>query len=307
MTHLSTCFVLAWIALGLNSAELAGQSQAREPIGMAMLPSGDLIILDAGGLLYRLGTDEPSPGLKLMLKLPGRSVATSIAAAELLQGGTSKPAIFATLYYSGQTTYMGLLVQYRIDGAHARQWELPWQGLSQGIAIDQKRNRVYVTHSDQSQVYRLDLQTGKFDALPSLARNKPGRVGPLAIDVSGNRLFAADTQKGRFFEIHPDQPKPVWIEGTDTAPIIKASALAYHDANGSVYLTDESKGCVWELKKNSKTWNSLVPRKVFKDFTKKLPDPISIAVGRSALWVGDTRSKSILEIALSGESIVNRY
>jgi DNA-binding beta-propeller fold protein YncE len=188
-------FSIAALVLGCagnGQAQMASQmpiGRAQGPVAISALPSGTLVVLGGRGRLSLI--DSNSGRVTLLKDTLGYFSPADMAAARL--GNTD--SIFIALYNTVQR--QGVLAKYSREGSQVQ----TWHARAAGVAIDQVHQTVYIGDAVTGEISSLSVDGNSTS--PSFLVEVSGvtRLGPLAADAAGQRLFAADVGGGTIYVV----------------------------------------------------------------------------------------------------------
>lgn len=273
-----------WLAFSAVALELLGVDRPL-PIALAILSRGDLIVLDTDDGPLRL-----SPGANRVSRLA--SVPGAITYADLVVGEVGgRESIFTTLSRSVSNLTRNQLRWLDGSGKTVKTWDLLGPGHFTGLALDSKRQQIYVANSDTGEIFRIELNApratpGRFVSI----RNAEG-LGAMVIDERRNRLLVGDSFRGT---IHAVDLKTRQIElfGKNLG---EPSAFAIDPASDRLFVADAAGGRIWVRSLEAAS-------SPFQVFVKKgLDDPAGLAVARDGtVWVGDQDGGALMSFSKTG-------
>lgn len=266
------------------------QAKYRSPVAMGALPSGLLPVLDSGGKLLLLDSGK---GVIVPIKETlGNFTPIDLASARL----GSQELIFVIVYWtlSAQSSQAGegLLVQYSLQGEEMRSWHSLDHTFS-GLAIDTASQLIYLSDARNGAISVVNVaQTST--SQPNFVARIPGasRLGALAFDADGHRLFASDIEDGKVYIIDVTNRKSRVI----AAGLGEPAALAYETTQDKLYIADASKHCVWQVPVSAAT-----PKPSIFSSAPELRQPRGIAIGPGhTVWVADYGAGAIFSLSSTG-------
>ena len=286
---------LLWAAvLPLSAAEA-------EPTALSLLPSGDLVILDADQGLFLLSTR--SGQVRPLGQRFGPCVAMDMAGA-LLDGGeslfvTMSPRASSLRGSSSQASKGGgqtQLVRFNAAGQRTGEWTLP-NSLARlsGIAVDPQKRVAYVANTQPPEVYRVDLSRPRTPMVPMPGVRGAERLGSMVLDARRNRLLIADPYLGRVYAYDLDKGyAEVLLE-----KVGEVGGLALDPTTDRLYIADSAGRRVLV---SSLTGKSTAP----VPFGLRLPldEPLGLALGGDGgLWVADKDDEEVLRLSPTGRLV----
>lgn len=284
---------LGWALLLAGSlATAAGQAppakpRLRQPIGIASLPAGRLVALEAAGRGVRL---SPAGAVEKLFELARLYVPLELSAGivdghEILAvsmgfKGTISVSSQVAIFRDGKPTYVPLASQ----------------GWYSGLGLDSATRTLYLSNTGSAEIYRLDLRGADLRAAYFLSL--PGKViGPLALDSVGQRLFAADVVRGTIYVITIADRKVQRLPEVQGEP----ASLAFDPATGRLYVADAAGSRIWLY---DRTLDSGPPRLFATG--NGLSKPCGLAVDAAGnLWVANKGSGFISSFDRNGRLLTS--
>lgn len=192
-------FCLAWLWAEAVAARAPG------PIAIAMNGPQVALILRADGRVRRFDTATGSTGAEFY-RVPADYMATDLAAAAPPDG----PVVTVMLNAKSSATYNSFVLQVYPAGRQVWTW-LPQRGVYIGVAVDTNGQYAYATNSTNNRIYRILIGDSNARVTEVAELADADRIGAVAIDTSGGRLFVADIAGGRVFVVPlaPSGPRSV--------------------------------------------------------------------------------------------------
>jgi sugar lactone lactonase YvrE len=256
------------------------------PIAISFLPSGTLAVLGGRGRISLIDMDS---GKVTQLKdTLGFFFPANIAAVRL--GDTD--SIFVTLYSSAMQ--QGVLARYSVAGDQVQTWTA-LRRIYDGIAIDPVHHTAYLGDALTGEISSLSMD--KASTSPSFLVGVPGvaRLGPLAMDAAGRRLFAADVARGTIYTVDLATRKShVLAYGTG-----EPAALSYDGDQQKLYVADASRRKIWQIATNSPN-----PKASIFSSARQLREPRGITVdAQHAVWVADYAAMAVFKLSPTGQVV----
>jgi sugar lactone lactonase YvrE len=284
------------IAGAANSQMASQQPKGREqaPVAIDALPSGVVAVLGSRGKLSVL---RPETGILSSVKESlGYFTPVDMAMARLGQDDF----VFITMFtnYSmnvSQTVQRGgRLVQYSLTGQEVRSWPVVGHTFT-GIVVDPRSQVMYLGDAVTGEISKLDLNAK--DASPEFVVQVYGisRLGPLALDVEGNRLFVGDVGEGRVYSVDLGTRKSTHLVSSLGEP----AALTYDSTQHKLYIADAGRHCIWQVQIDQKRSKPVIfsPAVEYRE-----PRGVALDAQRN-LWVADYGARSILKLSAVGKVI----
>src|SRR5271157_3000241 len=270
---------------GTGQAQMASQmpiEKAQGPVAISALPSGTLAVLGGRGRLSLIDTN--SGRVTLLKDTLGYFSPADMAAVRL--GNTD--SIFIALYNTVQR--QGVLARYSLTGDQIQAWNA--RAIFAGVAIDPVRHTVYVGDAVTGEISSLSLD-GK-SASPSFLVEVSGvtRLGPLAVDTAGQRLFVADVGQGTIYVVDPGSRKSHLLASGMGEP----AARSYDGDQQRLYVADASRHCIWQI-----AMNSPKPKTSILSSAPELREPRGITVdAQHTVWVADHAALAVFKLSPAG-------
>lgn len=274
--------------VGSGQAQMASQAPAGKvqgPVAISALPSGTLVVLGGRGRLSLI--DSASGAVTLLKNSLGYFTPVDMAAARI--GDTD--SIYVALYNTALR--QGLLARYSLAGAQTRTWL--GRTTFAGVAIDQVHKTVYLGDAITGEISSLSVDGNSTS--PSFLVEVSGvvRLGPLATDVAGQRLFAADVGGGTIYVVDLSSRKSRLLASGMGEP----SALSYDAEQQRLYVADASHHCIWQISTN-------LPKPTTSVFSSatELREPRGLTVdAQHTVWVADHAALAVFKLSSGGQVI----
>lgn len=306
-------FAVQWIAAILGRVQtaslnsifllvliLTGQSldgaQGSRPRQLLVLNNTLLVVSDHGVDLIMPGTP---PSVRNLISFAPGATAGAAAVADR-PGGKS---IWVSLRLPGGRI---LLDEYNPDGSHTGNPVVDLSARPFGLAApptgmvwDWRRARLFIA-SGRGEIFE-HRAAGSF-----LTASIRGRITALALDGSGQRLFAAAAQTGRVFFFGlatPSRQLRTPLAFADDAPLSDPRALAFDPGTQSLFVADEHRDSVFKLPVPqyprvpiNVRWNHFVGTNHRFLKAKGFGDPEGLAIIGSTLFILDTDAMAIFPV-----------
>lgn len=287
--------ILSIVALLLGftggaQAQMASQvplDKAQGPVAISALPSGTLAVLGGRG---RLSLIEANSGRMTLIKdalgyfFPADMVATHL---------NDTDSIFIALNNTLQR--QGVLAKYSLAGKQEQTW-FGRTGFA-GVAIDTLHHTIYLGDAVTGEISSLSIDGSSTS--PSFFAEISGvaRLGPLAVDGVGQRVFAADVGGGTIYVLDLHTRKSHLLASGMGEP----AAISYDAEQKVLYVADASRHCIWTISTDS-------PKSTTSIFSSapELREPRGITVDEQhTVWVADHGALAVFKLSASG-SVVQR-
>ena len=274
--------------VGSARAQMASQAppgKAQGPVAISALPAGTLVVLGGRGRLSLI--DSTSGGVTLLKDSLGYFTPVDMAAVRI--GDTD--SIFVALYNTALR--QGLLARYSLAGAQLQTWF--GRTAFAGVAIDQVHQTVYLGDAVTGEISSMSMNGNSTS--PSFFVEVPGvtRLGPLAADAAGQRLFAADVGGGTIYVVDLPRRKSSLLASGMGEP----AALSYDAEQQRLYVADASRHCIWQISTNSPK-----PKTSVFSSAPELREPRGITVdAQHTVWVADHAALAVFKLSPAGRVV----
>lgn len=265
-----------------------GGSLGVRPSALDSLRSGELVVLDAQQGLFVL---SPATGqVRTLVAGFGLYEAMDMASAVL----DGSDAIFVTMSAKGGDRAQ--LVRYNAAGARIGAWAAPRPDTRlSGIAVDAKKNVVYVASTQPSEIFTLDLnRSPRGGLLVRLVRALGAdRLGAMVLDSRRDRLLVGDPYLGRVvaYDLASGRSQLLFEKVGEVA------ALALDAGRDRLFIADGGGERVLVADLADKP---AVPR-IFVQ-SKELDEPLGLALDAAGgLWVGDRSARKVYQVSANGQ------
>jgi DNA-binding beta-propeller fold protein YncE len=270
------------------AAPAAQASKKHSPIAINVLPSGSVFVLGShGGLsLIDPATHQRTP-MKTSL---GNFTPLDMTSVHL----GDQDYLLITMYWAFSTQAAqgneAVLVQYSLQGKEAQKWSTLGHVFA-GIAADGTHQCVYLGSTTSGDIWKLSL-SGQ-ESPKSIAHTGASMIGPLALDLEGKRLFAADLGAGSIYVIDLAHNKSRSLASGLGEP----AALSYDSSQHKLYIADASRHRISQISVDATT------PKVSDFFTApELHEPRGVSVAADhTVWAADFDSGTIIQISGTGK------
>jgi len=261
------------------------------PIGLALLPSG-MLVLDGNGDVLWQGQSAGFVRLREFGMQGVKDIVTSKVAGE--------DVVFVLTNPLGR----GALTMYSTGAQKKEEWDSPWIGRFTGFAVGANQ-AIYTVFADDPNgksftILKLDLSvpSPKFQEVAHL-RNMLGlRIGPVAVDVQHNRLFAVDDFKGDLYQV--DLATRHTQEIALAHEIHEPRALALDASSQNLYVA--AAGHLWKIRLD--TGGARAPMQDFGRPNIKFKSSTSLAIDQNNnVWVGDEYAHAIYLLRPEGQVV----
>ncbi len=272
---------------GSGRAQMASQvplDKAQGPVAISALPSGTLVVLGGRGRLSLI--DSNSGRVTLLKDTLGYFSPVDMAAVHV----GDADSIFVALYNT--TLRQGVLAKYSLAGSQVKSWFGRTGFAGAGVAIDQVHRTVYLGDTVTGEISSLSLEGNS--SSPSFLVDVSGvtRLGALAVDVVGRRLFAADVGGGTIYVVDLSSRKSRLL----ASGIGEPAALTYDPDQQRLYVADASRHCVWQISTNSPK-----PKTSLFSSASELREPRGITVdAQHTVWVADHAALAVFKLSPTG-------
>jgi DNA-binding beta-propeller fold protein YncE len=268
---------------GSGRAQMTSQAppgKAQGPVAISALPSGTLVVLGGRGRLSLI--DSTSGGVTLLKDSLGYFTPVDMAAVRI--GDTD--SIFVALYNTALR--QGLLARYSLAGAQLQ----TWSARAAGVAIDPLHHIVYLGDAVTGEISSLSMNGTATSPSFLVEVSGVNRLGPLAADAAGQRLFAADVGGGTIYVVDlPSRKSRLLASGMG-----EPAALSYDAELQRLYVADASRHCIWQISTNSPK-----PKPSIFSSAPELREPRGITVdAQHTVWVADHAALAVFKLSPAG-------
>jgi hypothetical protein len=259
------------------------------PIGLALLSSG-MLVLDGQDSYSILWQAQPAGFVKLQ-ELNERAV--DVASAKTNDG--------EVICILTNPIVGGVLTLYTSGMRQKKQWRAPGMKPFTGIAVVASQTAYVVVADDGSgrsfAIRKVDLNSSGSESQEVARLSGPDRlsVGPLAVDVQRNRLFAVDGVRGALYQVDlsTKQSREILV----TSRLQQPRALALDAEGENLYVA--TLGHVWKIQ--------LAASPMVRDFARpnlRFRLPAALAIGQDGnVWVGDPDAHAIHLLTPAGQLV----
>lgn len=269
-------------------SDVPGGSTPAGPVAIGMRDTGQAAVLMSDGRVSSIDIASGKLGPDIY-RVPGIFDAVDIA------GGRTKagPVICLTLnpHSSGGPSYI-----LQVFGDKREVWAyLMAQGIYVGLAMDAEAGVAYATNSSNNVVYRVQIgqQKGGVREIATVAGAE--RIGAVAVDPAGRRLFVSDLGQPRVHVV-PLQGKD--IRTIELQGSYDVRALAWSAADKRLYMADSGRETIWSV---DPATSNVQP--AMKDVRFKAPAGLAFAADGS-LWMVDEGAITAFQLSTSTRKIV---
>lgn len=273
------------------SAEASRASGGYGPIAIGMLTDTEAIVLQADGRVAALDVREGVVGTE-RYRVPPAFDAFDAAA------GTFKSGPLMSLTVNRRVSVSSSFV-LQVMGDKREIWvSLPVRGVYSGIAVDSARGVAYVTNSSINAVYRVALGSEKAPVIEIATLARAQRVGALALDPVGQRLFIADTDAALLHVVSLGASRS--NRSIPLGSVQEVRAVAWSRRDRRVYLADSAQETVWSLEPDAPA-----PRvqPTFRDTRFKEPAGLTVATD-GTLWMVDEGARSAFQLSIDARRVL---
>ena len=253
------------------------------PIAISMTTANAGVVLQSDGRLIAFDANSNDQG-KVLFRVPNEYLAADVATGSFGKGAVT----CLTLNAKSASKYASFVLQLLPDGKQVWAW-MPDRGVYIGVAVDAAAGVAYATNSSNSGVYRVKLGQEK-GAVVEIARIiEAERLGAVALDQAGQRLFIADQVMGRLFVL-PLASK----SGATAIPVPGAEeirAVAWSPVAKRVFVADAAQEAVWSV-------DPARPDNPVRIRDKRLREPAGLTVTRDGhVWLVDEGAHSVFQLS----------
>jgi hypothetical protein len=257
------------------------------PVAVAMRNGSEAVILQLKGRLSTFNVGRWIPG-ETLYSVPGDFDATDMSAASW----GSRQVVCMVLDSHSSTAQKHFILQL-INGREV--WSLlNVKGVYTAVAIDGVEGFVYTSNSTTNGLFRLRL--GEEKQTPALVNTFYGasRIGAIAVDSPGQRVFVADYDGARIFVWEMKSRRTRTIS---TPELSEIRALAWDGRRGRLYVADSGTEGVWSVPADGGK-----PQLLLRDRRFRQPSGLAVA-SEDALIVADESSGSVFSVGVTDGAV----
>jgi sugar lactone lactonase YvrE len=248
--------------------------------------------LDRSNTLIMIIETQSGFDQRLITTLPKRLAVIDLAA----NGNLNEGLIFVVS--RGKDIATSSIMRYTSTGEIMQRWVLPISYPS-GIALDYSRGILYISTLLDVSIYQVGLND-KGGRKPVYIMQVPSatRLGALAVDEAGGRLFVADPFSGTIYAVSLATRQSSLL----VSELGEPSALALGPGANVLYVADRAHRCVWAVPLNQGP-----PHPVRFWSSKELKEPLGLVVSSNGrVWIGDSSAKAIFGVTANGQTVIIR-
>jgi hypothetical protein len=270
--------------LGLSPAASERDSG---PVAIGMAQPTSAVVLQADGRLVAFDTAKAAVG-KQIYRVPADYHAADVASAPHANGAITCFALNSKSATKSKAKYESFVMQLLPDRRQVWTW-LPDTGVYVGVAVDPIAGYAYATNSNNGGVYRVLLGNEKAPVVQVARLNDAERIGAIAIDMTGARLFVADIESGRIYVVPLTKGPRIAVLELPGAEEIRA--LTWHPALGRLFVADAAQEAVWSIDPDR-------PQPPVSIRDKRLRAPAGLTVTPDGqLWLVDETARSVFQLS----------
>lgn len=280
--HRTRFAVVCALAMSLPFGGVAGQTSvdvraSTGPVAIATRPGAPALVLQGDGTIVSF--DGTSVGARVY-RVPSRFFVADLATVPAAQGGS----IVLTLNARNDKSLSSWVLQVRPDRQEEWTW-MPKRGIYIGLAVDAGRGHIYAANSSDNVIYR--LEAGKGRPVEVARVDDAERIGALALDARGQRLFVADMTAGRVHVVPLDgHGKRARIDVPNSEEI---RALAWNAKTARLYVADAGQEAVFVVDPEGRAAPVAVRDKRFRE-------PAGLAASDDGVWLVDEGAKAAFQV-----------
>jgi DNA-binding beta-propeller fold protein YncE len=281
-------FFLEGPAVCAQVAPAAQPSKKHSPIAINALPSGSVFVLGSHGGLSLI---DPATHLRTPMKTSlGNFTPLDMTSVHL----GDQDYLLVTMYWAFSTQAAqgneAVLVQYSLQGKEVQKWSTLGHVFA-GIAADGTHHCVYLGSTTSGDIWKLNL-AGQ-EPPKSIAHTGASMIGPLALDVEGQRLFAADLGSGSIYVVDLAHNKSRSL----TSGLGEPAALSYDPSQHKLYIADAARHRISQISVDGAT-----PKVSDFSTAPELHEPRGVSVASDhTVWVADFDSGEIIQLSAAGK------
>jgi len=256
------------------------------PVAIAIGDGREALVLMADGRVATIDTASGAIGRDIY------RVPDSVTPIDLAAGRTKDGTILCLTVNPKSGNRPSSLLQVFGDGRSVST-PLLARGVYVGVAVDAGGGVAYVANSSNNVVYRLRL--GEEKGIAGEVATLAGRIGTIALDEAGKRLFVSDWAVSRLHIVSllGWPPKSIPLAG-----ISDVRALAWSPADNRLYVADSGREAVWSV---DPATASVQP--AFKDARFRAPSGLAFA-GDGTLWMVDEAARGAFQLSIGDRRVL---
>lgn len=260
-----------------TTADLTAAGSLSNPIALTRLHSGQMVALEGGRLVWlsRLGHFQRETAISPEYE------PIDMVSAKAGEHDTVYVTLRSKKLISGSSAHLGVFYdshrEYRpLAGPSA------WYG---GLARDASNRTLYLCDLNSGQIFRIGLLDPTLK--PTYILTIQGKfVGPIAVNSTGDRLFAVDLALGVVYSADLIHGQVKSLPGS----VGQATAIAFDTATSRLFVADGAGNRIWLYNLNS---THSMPE-IFVE-GNGLNQPTGLALGNSgSIWVVNKGSGKVL-------------
>lgn len=255
------------------------------PVAISIGRAPSALVLQADGRVVAFDTATRTVGSQVFRTPDGYQAPDLAAAAH--DGGV---ILCLTLNRRTADDYASFVLQVLPDRRELWTW-MPSRGVYVGVAVDSAAGYAYATNSTANEVLRIRL--GRKEEPVLVARiNDAERIGPIAVDPAGRRLFVAEIDAGRVYVVPIESRRAVRsaIRSLPLTEVDEARAVSWSPTAGRLFIADSGRESIWILDPER-------PGGVTRLKDKRLHAPAGLTVAPDGtVWVVDERARAAFDI-----------
>lgn len=259
------------------------------PVAVAMRNDTEAVILQLKGRVSTFNVGRWTPG-ETLYSVPGDFDATDMSAASW----GSRQVVCLVLDSHGSASEKNFILQL-VNGREVWSW-LNVKGVYTAVAIDGAEGFVYTSNSTTNGLFRLRLGEEKQTAALMTTFYGASRIGAIAVDPAGQRVFVADYDGGRIYVWEMKSRRTRTIAAPELSEI---RALAWDGRRGRLYIAESGSEGIWSVSEDGGK-----PQLLLRDRRFRQPSGLALA-GADALIVADESSGSVFSVGV-GDGIVRQ-
>lgn len=226
----------------------------------------------------------------------GEAAPVDLSVCRLETGEEAIFILFQVREESGEE--FNIVRQYTAEGRLVREVGFLTVGYLSAIAVDPTHRRMWLVNGSTG-----EIQSVLFDELEPIGTRltrlvRLGDVGileVLAYDAATDRLFVADSIKGKLYAVSPKSPEPAEV-GADLG---EPQALAIDDERRLLYLVDAAGRRIWRLDLSNANAELELYLKA-----REFRSPVGLAVASDGIvWIADPKANRLFAIGPDGSIV----
>jgi len=262
------------------------------PVALSLRQPSEAMVLQADGRVFTLNTARGAIGSQFY-RIPAGYQAVDMSAGT----GSAGPIVCFTLNKSSSKDYGSFVLQILPDRREIWNW-LSTGGVYVGLALDAAAGQAYVGNSTTNAIYRVPIGSKDVRAQQIAIVGDAERIGAMAIDPAGGRLFVADMGADRVYVVSlagQRKPRAIALYGIE-----EVRAITWDARTRRIYAADSAEETIWAI---DPELSSSKPQRILTD--RRVKDPSGLALADDGtLWVADEVARMLFQVSVGTRAIL---